>query len=136
MDSFNFLDKEDTYSMALLMLYASSDNPRFSTLSELVYLLDSNSFKNFIKYYEGQTIQVPTAKEIQDSLRLLILFQHSKVEKMEWHEALRESGFSQEESISARTKLGMMCDNIRKYHYRLGGLLGKKDEKVKDDDII
>ena len=121
-----FLDMNDTYSLALLLLYASSDNPRFSTLSELVYILDHKSFINFMKYFEGQTIQIPTIKEMSDSLKLLMLFQYSKVEKLDWHEALNRSGFSRDESISARTKLGMLCDNLKKYNYRLGGLLGKK----------
>lgn len=126
MADIDFLDKQDTYSMALLMLYASSDNPRFSTLSELIYILDHDSFIKFLKYFEGQTIQIPTMKEMTDSLRLLMLFQYSKIEKLEWHEALKKSGFSDEDSISARTKLGMLCDNLKKYNYRLGGLLGKK----------
>lgn len=125
-DNVSFLDKQDTYSVALLLLYASSDNPRFSTLNELIYILDYDSFMKFMKYFEGQTIQVPTMKEMTNSLRLLMLFQYSKVDKMSWHEALKLSGFSPDESYSAKHKLDRLCSQLDRFNYKLGGLINKQ----------
>lgn len=117
------LNKEDTYSMMLMLLYASTDNPRYSTLSELSYILDHDNFIKFIKYYEGQTIEIPTLSSMSDSLRVLMLFQYYKVENLSWHESLKKSGFDLSETISARHKLDKFISQLNKYNYRLGGLL-------------
>lgn len=117
------LNKEDTYSMMLMLLYASNDNPRYSTLSELAYVLDHENFLNFIKYYEGQTIEIPSMDVIEDSLRVLMLFQYYKRENMDWTEAIHKAGFSSSESMSAKHKLDRFLANLDRYDYRLGGLL-------------
>lgn len=45
-------------------------------LSKLMFIFPTyKSFKQFIKFYEGQTIQVPTIKELKQTLKLLNLFQ-------------------------------------------------------------
>lgn len=118
------LNKQDTYSMTLLLLMASSDNPRYETLNELPFVLDNpEQFKKFIKYYEGQTIEVPSLSDISDSLKLLVLFQYYNVEKLSWHDALAKAGFDISETASARIKLNAFINQIEKYDYRLGGLL-------------
>lgn len=117
------LNKEDTYSMTLMLLYASTDNPRYSTLSELAYILDHDNFLNFIKYFEGQTIQIPTLSEVSDNLKLLTLFQYYTIEKIDWHEALEKAGFSLDETATARIKLNAFINQLERYDYKLGGLL-------------
>lgn len=119
----NVLNKEDTYSMTLMLLYASTDNPRYSTLSELAYILDHDNFLNFIKYFEGQTIQIPTLSEVSDNLKLLTLFQYYTIEKIDWHEALEKAGFSLDETATARIKLNAFINQLERYDYKLGGLL-------------
>lgn len=123
------LSQEDTYSLVLLLLYVCKDNPRYSTLNELAYILDHDSFMNFIKYYEGQTIQIPPIDEILDSLRLLALFQYYKVEKLPWKDSLELAGYNSEEGISAKHKLIRFIKHIDKYKYRIGGLLNAEDKK-------
>ena len=81
-DKLEFLDKEDTYATALMLLYASTDNPKYATLSELPYVLDHDNFMNFIKYYEGQTITIPSYVAISDALKTLLLFKYHVVDKM------------------------------------------------------
>jgi len=110
------LNKEDTYSMALMLLYLSSDNPDFAVLSELVFILDKDNFLNFIKYFEGQTLKIPTIEQISESLKLLLLYQYYKITNMSWHEALQKAGFVIEDSVSARTKLNKFCSKINKYN--------------------
>lgn len=121
----NILDQEDTYSMALMLLYASSDNPQYTIINELAYLLDHDSFVNFIKYFEGQTIKIPTFNEIIDALNLLLLFQYYKVENKSWKDSLDLVGIESDtkSSYSAKFKLDKFCTRLEKYNYRLGGLL-------------
>lgn len=119
------LNKEDTYSMMLMLLYASTDNPRFSTLSELAYILDHENFIKFIRYFESQTIEIPALKESTDSLRVLMLFQYYKIDNYSWHDAISSAGFSEEESYSAKHKLDRFLNQLKKNNYRLGGLLNE-----------
>jgi len=119
----SILNKDDTYSMMMLLLYANSDNPKMSLLNELIYVLDHDSFIKFITLFEGQTIEIPPIEQMVDSLRLLQLFQLHKVEKIGWHEALVQAGFSVEDSISAKHKLDKFCNQLETKNYRLGSLL-------------
>jgi len=64
-----------------------------------------------------------------DAIRLLELFQYSKVEKMEWHEAIKKAGFSDEDSWSVKHKLDKFCNQLDKYKCKLGGLLNDIDTK-------
>lgn len=124
-----FLRKDDTYFMVLTLLYAISDDPKYSTINELAYVLDHNSFIRFIKYYEGQTIAVPSYNEIKDALRMLLLFKFCKIDGMPWKDALIAAGYSREDSMSARHKLTKFINHVDEYNYRLGGLLNiRKDD--------
>ena len=122
-DKFENLTKEDTYGLMLLLLHVSSDNVRYSALNELAYILDYESFLNFIKYYEGQTIQVPTMEGIQTSLKTLLLFQYYNIDHLEWHEALNKAGFLMEETHSAKRRLKLFTKYIQEHDYKLGGII-------------
>ena len=56
----NTLKERDVYSLLLFCLYKLSDIPEYSSLSELVYVMDKKNFLNFCEYFGGQTIKVPT----------------------------------------------------------------------------
>lgn len=116
------LNKDDTYSMLGLLLYASSDNPRYALLNELAYILDNKSFVNFIKYFEGQTIQIPSIEEIQMSLKVLMLYQYYYIEEMSWEEAITKAGFLPSESIYARSNLIKFVQELESNDYKLGGI--------------
>lgn len=120
------LGKQDTYAMTMLLLIASNDNPRYSTLNELPFIIDDmDQLKKFLKYYAGQTIEIPPLNEITDSLRLLALFQFYIIDKMEWHDALIASGFDIEDTAMAKIKLNAFKNQLEKFDYRLGGLLNE-----------
>ena len=114
--------KEDVYSLMMILLYASDDNPRYSAINELAYLLDKDSFLNFIKFYEGQTIKVPTLEDLRTSLQILLLFQYYKIEKQNWHDALQNAGFDPEETFSAKRKLIKFMEYIDNHNLKLGGI--------------
>lgn len=121
-DIFDRLNKEDTYSMMCVLLFAMSDDPRYSTLNELAYLLDSRGFVNILKYYEGQTIKIPTLEESKIALRILLLYQHYKVDKLSWDKSLELSGFSKEESAKAKMYLTKFLEKLGEYDYKKGGI--------------
>lgn len=66
------LDKKDIYSLILFCLYKLKNNPNYSTLSELIYVLDNENFIKFINYYGGQTITIPTINDLNNILTSLL----------------------------------------------------------------
>lgn len=117
------LDNEDLYSMAMMLLYASKDNPKYSTLSELIFILDHNNFLNFIKYFEGQTIEIPSLSDISDSLRALLLYQYVEIEHQDFYQALEIVGIPREQSREARKILNNFKKTVEKYNYKIGGTI-------------
>lgn len=117
------LNKEDTYALMMVLLYASKNNLKYSALNELAYILDEKSFKNFIKYYGGQVIRVPTYEEMQGALKTLLLYQFYKVENKDWQTALKMAGFSSSETFSAKRRLIKFIEHIDDYEYEKGGVI-------------
>lgn len=81
------LNDEETFTLSLVLLAHMHNDEKYKNLCELIFLFDNYSgFKQFIKYYEGQTIQVPTLKELKQCLRLLELFQKVVIDKKDFDE--------------------------------------------------
>ena len=79
------LNEKETFLLSLIILAHMRDDKKYHKLSELIYLFDNyKGFKQFIKFYEGQTIDVPTALEVKQALRLLDLFQKVYIDKREF----------------------------------------------------
>ena len=55
-EALNRLNKTDVYSMLLFIIYKMRELPEYSTLSELIYVLDNENFIKFLNYYGGKTI--------------------------------------------------------------------------------
>lgn len=81
------LNEEETFMLGLIMLSHLHNDEKYSELSELIFLFDNyKGFKQFIKYYGGKTIQVPTVTELKQCLRLLELFQKVEIDKKDFKE--------------------------------------------------
>lgn len=79
------LGEEETFMLSLILLAHMHEDDKYKNLSELIFLFDNyKGFKQFLKYYEGMTIEVPTIKELKQSLRLLALFQKVMVDKKDF----------------------------------------------------
>ena len=82
------LNEEETFMLSLIMLSNLHDDEKYSELCELIFLFDNyKGFKQFIKYYGGKTIQVPTVTELKQCLRLLELFQKVEIDKKDFKES-------------------------------------------------
>ena len=67
--------EKDVYSLILFAIYKSQDVPEYKELSELCFLLDKRNFLRFCEYFGGQTIKVPTIKELEIYLQALQLYE-------------------------------------------------------------
>jgi hypothetical protein len=83
------LKTTDIYSLILFALFKLKEDPEYSTLSELAYLLDKDSLFNLLDYYGGLTIKIPTAKEFKTVINALLLYQYVNSENIEFNEAFR-----------------------------------------------
>lgn len=82
------LEEEETFMLSLVLLAHMHDDEKYKDLSELIFLFDNyKGFKQFIKFYEGKNIEVPTMVELKQALRLLALFQKVKIDKKDFDEA-------------------------------------------------
>lgn len=86
----NALNSKDIYSMMLFALYKIKDVPEYSTLSELVYVLDKESLFNFLSVFEGLTIKIPKLSELQEVIYGLMLYTLVNVEEVPYDIALQE----------------------------------------------
>lgn len=76
----NNLSEEDIYSLMLFALYKLEDDPQYSSLSQLSYILDKNSLLNLCEFYGGLTIKIPTIDDLKNLLNALIMFQRIDID--------------------------------------------------------
>ena len=91
LDALNNLDKSDTYSLLLFILYKLKDDKEYSTLSELSYILDHDSLINLLDYYGGMTIHIPTKAEFGVVIETLLLYQKVNEDNLEYSQALKDT---------------------------------------------
>ena len=85
------LNEEETFLLSLILLSHMHEDEKYKSISELISLFDNyKGFKQFLKYYEGTTINVPSIKELKQALRLLALFQKVKIDKVNFDKAYED----------------------------------------------
>lgn len=75
------LSKNDIYSLMLFTLFKLKDDPKYSTLSELCYILDGDNLTRFLKYFGGLTIKIPTLRDMRLLTQTLLLYQYVNIDE-------------------------------------------------------
>lgn len=88
-EALNSLNKKDIYSMLMFTLYKLKDDPTYTGLSELCYLLDGNSLSKLLTYYGGMTITIPTLKEMRLITKALSIYQYVNIEGEDLEETIK-----------------------------------------------
>lgn len=88
-EALNSLNKTDIYSLMLFTLFKLHDDPEYTTLSELCYLLDNESLSKLFNYYGGMTVTIPTVKELKLVLASLSLFEYVRLNKGTFEEGIK-----------------------------------------------
>ena len=91
------LKEQDIYSFILFALFKIRDNPKYSALSELSYILDKESMLKLCEYFGGMTITIPTIEDLEYVILALLLYKYVDMENMPWEEAVRlfrDKGYS------------------------------------------
>ena len=109
------LSQIDTYSLMLFILYQMKNVKEYSTLSELVYVLDKENFFNLLDYFGGMTITIPTKKELEIILNALLLYQYTMIDGLSFTYAIKKLDHSAEVKLQdikeAYTKICQIMEN-------------------------
>lgn len=81
------LGETDLWGFLLFTLAKLKDNPDYSGLSELIYVLDKKNLFKLCEYFGGLTITIPTVEELESLLLALLLYQYIDIE----HKSVREA---------------------------------------------
>ena len=85
------LDEEDVSSALLFSLYKLHNDPKYSTLSELPYIIDGSrhDLLKFLSYYEGKTITIPSANDYRTMIAAARVWEAVEFEGTDLNVALR-----------------------------------------------
>ena len=81
------LKNQDVYSLLLFVLFKLKDLREYSTLSELIYILDKDGFLKLCEYFGGLTIKIPTIEELEKLVNVLLLYKYINIDNIEQEEA-------------------------------------------------
>lgn len=116
----SFLDKQDTYSLLMSAIYAAETDPSYLLLSDLMYALDSESFKNFLSLFEGQTLKIPTIEQLTQMIEALAVLAYHDIDKMPLEEVKIKLGISPTSALTSYKKLKQA---LKMHNIQIGGLL-------------
>ena len=87
-EALNRLNKTDVYSMLLFIIYKMRELPEYSTLSELIYVMDKDNLVKFVSFFGGTTIKVPTLDELRLVTKAMLLYQYVNLDNGDLQEDL------------------------------------------------
>lgn len=109
------LKNQDTYSLMLFVLFKLRDIPEYSTLSELIYVLQKEDFLKLCEYFGGLTIKIPTIEELESITHSLILYMYVNIEKMDMDEALKLIGCKGKEQAKIKADYKGIVEILNRY---------------------
>lgn len=116
-DELNNLKECDVYSLLLFALYKIRDIKEYSTISELVYLLDKESFLNLCEYFGGLTIKIPTIAELESLINSLMMYQYIDIDGYDYEEAIKLIGFKSSDLRKVKKDYNKISRVLEKYTF-------------------
>ena len=118
MKSLEELNKEDLYSLMLFALYKLKDAKEYSTLSELVYILDKDSLFNLLNFYGGLTITIPTLYDLKKMIYALMVYQQVNIEGNELTSTLRKINAEEVTMKDLKEAYYKICEVVSNYDFK------------------
>ena len=112
------LDKRDIYSLILFILYRLKEIPEYSTLSELVYILDNENFIKLINYYGGKTIRIPKVDELSTILNALLVYEREQNTDLQLSDICKDIAISKKEIPEILKILQLIPQLIDNYDFK------------------
>lgn len=111
------LKQTDLYSLVLFSLYKMIEIPEYSSLSQLAYALDRENLLNLCEYFGGQTITIPTTRELEALTYSLLLYQYVNIEHKDYDEAIELIGHHPCELRQVKSQYRALCKILEKYSF-------------------
>lgn len=89
-NNINRLKESDIWSLILFAVFKLREAPEYTSLSELIYILDKDCLLRLCEYFGGQTITIPTISELEEMIYGLLLYNFIAVEKLSETEAFEK----------------------------------------------
>lgn len=112
------LDKKDIYSLILFALYRLKEIPEYSTLGELVYILDNENFIKLLNYYGGKTIRIPTVQELSSVLNALFVYERQQNSDLPLSDILKELGLDKTDKSTTIRALNIITELLEDYDFK------------------
>ena len=112
------LDKKDIYSLILFFLYRLKEIPEYSTLSELIYILDNENFIKFLNYYGGKTIKVPKVEELSILLDSLLIYEKQQSSNMSVTEIFKDMDIPKKDRTEILKILSLIPELLENYDFK------------------
>lgn len=110
------LKESDALAISTALLYVLKGTPEYSVTSEMFYILDRENFIRMIKFFGGLTLKIPTAGQLRDMIRVVLLYQYYDVDKMSWRDAYDKSGFTRGEEYGAKIRYERFKELLKEYN--------------------
>lgn len=111
------LNTPDIYSVLLFALFKLKEDPKYSTLSELAYLVDYHSLLNLFEYFGGLTIKIPTIEEFKVMLNALILYDKTNIKNIDYNKAIKEFDKTNKEIDEIEKAYVSICTVLNNYEF-------------------
>ena len=112
------LDKKDIYSLILFFLYRLKEIPEYSTLSELIYILDNENFIKFLNYYGGKTIKVPKVEDLSILLDSLLIYEKQQSSNMSVTEIFKDMDIPKKDRSEILKILSLIPELLENYDFK------------------
>lgn len=110
----------DVYSLMLFAMFKLRDIPEYSSLSELVYILDKDSLLKLCEYFGGLTLKIPTIDELESIIYSLVLYQFVNIDGMNYDEAVKIIGHRANKLRQVKNDYVRICEILEKYDFSRG----------------
>lgn len=110
----------DVYSLMLFAMFKLRDIPEYSSLSELVYILDKDSLLKLCEYFGGLTLKIPTIDELESIIYSLVLYQFVNIDGMDYDEAVKIIGHRANKLRQVKNDYVRICEILEKYDFSRG----------------
>lgn len=111
------LNEQDTYSLILFALFKLRNIPEYSTLSELVYILDKDTLLKLCEYFGGLTIKIPTLDELESIVYSLVLYQSVDIEGKDYDETVKMIGHESTELRQVKVNYEKISKILSQYNF-------------------
>ncbi len=116
-DELNNLKEIDVYSLVMFAMYKMTNLPEYSTISEMVYILDKEPFLKLCEYFGGMTVRIPTIDEVENYVYALSLYHRVNICHEDYGKVIAEITKKCSSTAEVKNAYESLCNVLNKYTF-------------------